>query len=409
MNSIAADAQIRVCMLLESFHPVVGGMETQARNMAESFRHAGISVIVLTRRVRADLPTQDSVDETPVIRTGPFGASSRLRWFFAVTCIPALFSLRHRYDIILVPGFRALGIPAVIVGKLLHKKCVLKAESSGEMSGEFFAGGLARIRLKPDSFWVRGALRIRNRWLAQADAFASLSREQTDEFIRCGVPPERIAVIPQSVRTDRFKPASADERARLRQRLGIPQDALIVIYTGRIVSYKGLPLLVQIWLDVLAKFPNARLFAVGGGGVDVFNCEAEIRRRVEQAQLQNSVTLTGAVHNVEDYLQASDLYALPTQNEAFPLALLEAMACALPCVSTPVGGIPDIIRHGENGWLVPAGDADALRDAILQLLGDAALRARLGQAALETARTRYAREKVTEQYIDLFRRLTRPK
>lgn len=406
MNESASGTGLRICMLLESFYPVVGGMETQARNMAESFRRAGLTVIVVTRRVSPSLPARDEVDGTPVVRIGPSGASSRLRWLFAATCMPTLFRLRRQYDIILVPGFRALGIPAVILAKLLHKKCVLKAESSGEMSGEFFSGGLERMRLKPDSLPVRAALRIRNRLLARADAFASLSREQTDEFTRCGVPASRIVVIPQSVRTDRFRPASPEERKQLRRPLGIPEHCPVIVYTGRIVSYKGLPLLLQVWPDILAKYPEARMFAVGGGGVDVFNCEDDVRKFIAEKKLGGSVTLTGAVQNVEDYLRAADLYALPTQNEAFPLALLEAMACGLPCISTPVGGIPDIIRAGENGLLVPAGDAVALRDALLTLLGDSALRAKLGAAALATARTQYAREIVTQKYVDLFRRLT---
>lgn len=406
MSEIPAKSVLRVCMLLESFHPVVGGMETQAKNMAEGFRHAGLAVIILTRRVLRELPPRDVVDGTPVFRVGPSGASSRLRWAFALTCIPSLVRLRQQFDIILVPGFRALGIPAVLVGKWLGKKTVLKAESSGEMSGEFFAGGLERLRLKPSSGIVKAGLRLRNRLLAQADAFASLSQEQTAEFTRCGVPSERITVIPQSVRTDRFRPASAEERSELRRRLGVAPDALVVTYTGRIVSYKGLPLLLDIWPDVLNRHPRAHLFAVGGGGVDVYNCENAVRRHIEQHGLQNSVTLTGAVHNVEDYLRIADVYALPTQNEAFPLALLEAMACGLACVSTPVGGIPDIIRNEVNGLLVPPGDAAALRDALLRLLADASLRARIGTAALETARSNYAREIVTQKYVDLFRRLT---
>lgn len=408
MNPCVSDALPRVCMLLESFHPIIGGMETQARNMARGFVQAGIGLFILTRRIHRDLPAEEKIDNVPVVRVGPAGVSSRLRWALALSCIPELIRRRREYDIILVPGFRALGISAVVVSKLLRKKCVLKAESSGEMSGQFFAGGLEKVRLKLESWPVRAAVKARNWLLARADAFASLSADQTAEFTMCGVPPSKIVTIPQSVQTDRFRPALLDEKIKLRAALGLPKDSLIVAYTGRIVSYKGLPLLVEIWPDIRGVFPEALLLAVGAGGADVFNCEAEVRARAEQLGLQDAVRFTGAVQNVEDYLRAADLYALPTQNEAFPLALLEAMACGLACISTPVGGIPDILRHGENGWLVPPGDRTALREAVLHLARDPALRARLGEAALNTARSQYAREIITERYAELFRRLTKP-
>lgn len=408
MNPSSFGILPRVCMLLESFHPIIGGMETQARNMAQGFRQAGIRLFILTRRIHRDLPTEEKIDDVQVVRVGPAGASSRLRWVLVLSCIPALIHRRREYDVILVPGFRALGISAVVVSKLLRKKCVLKAESSGEMSGEFFAGGLEKMRLKPNSLPVRALVKARNWLLAKADAFASLSADQTAEFTMCGVPASKIVNIPQSVRTDRFRPATLDEKKKLRAELGLPGDSLIVVYTGRIVSYKGLPLLVEIWPDIRQVFPEALLLAVGAGGSDVFNCEAEVRARAEQLGLQEAVRFTGAVQNVEDYLRAADLYALPTQNEAFPLALIEAMACGLPCISTPVGGIPDILRHGENGWVVPPGDTAALREAVLHLARDPALRARLGEAALNTARSQYAREIITGRYVELFRRLTKP-
>lgn len=394
-------------MLLESYYPVVGGMETQARNMSGSFRQSGLEVLILTRRIRKELAAREEIDGTPVHRVGPGGESSRRRWYLVFTSIPALIRLRREYDIILVPGFRALGISAVIASTLLGKKCVLKAESSGEMSGEFFTGGLDRMKLKKGSFAVRCFLGLRNAILRRADAFASLSREQTSEFTGCGVSLDKITVIPQSVRTDVCFPVTAEQKLALRRKLGLPENELVVIYTGRLVSYKGLPLLLDAWPEILKQYPGAFLVACGAGGVDVFNCEEQVKQFVADRGLGGSVRLTGAVSNVDEFLKAADLYALPTQNEAFPLALLEAMACGLASVSTPVGGIPDIIGPEENGLMVAPGSELELRQAVLRLMSDPALRARLGEAALRTARDNYARETVTARYIELFNRLAR--
>jgi len=391
-----------LCMLLESYYPVVGGMETQARNMADSFRKAGLDIFILTRRTSPDLKRNELVDDTPVFRVGPTGRSSRLRWMLCLTCIPTLIRKRKDYDIILVPGFRALGITAVLIAKLLGKRSVLKAESSGEMSGEFFAGGLEKMKLNKGSALVRFGLKLRNRLLAKADAFASLSREQTNEFKTCGVSDEQIVVIPQSVRTDLFQPPSPEEKLSLREKLGLPKNEVIVIYTGRLVSYKGLPLLLEAWRTIHEKYPGARLIAAGAGGVDVFNCEDEVKQYAKENNLNDCVTFTGAVNNVDEYLKASDIYALPTQNEAFPLALLEGMACGLAVISTPVGGIPDIVKHEKNGLMVKPGSEEELRAALLRLMADKPLREQLGEAGLKTARENYAREIVTRKYLELF-------
>jgi glycosyltransferase involved in cell wall biosynthesis len=381
-------------------------METQARNLAGSLKQQGIPVFLLTRRTSPELAVEELVDDIPVYRCWPVGGSSRLRWAFALTCLPTLFRLRARYDVIFVPGFRALGIPAVLAAKLLGKKSVLKAESSGELSGEFFRASFESLKMKTSSGLARAAVWLRNRLLVRADTFASLSTEQTSEFSRHGVPQERITVIPQSVRTELFFPVSADEKLALRRKLQLPEKGLVVIYTGRIVSYKGVPLLLEIWPELLERFPGSTLLVVGAGGVDVFNCEEQVRATVASRGLEKSVVLTGSVRNVDEYLKASDIFTLPTQNEAFPLSLLEGMACALPSVSTRVGGIPDILEDGRNGLMIEPGNAAVLRDALERLMSSPDLRASAGRAALKTVQDRYTREIVTGLYVDLFCRLT---
>lgn len=390
-------------MLLESFYPVVGGMETQARNMARGFRAEGVAVIVVTRRTSRDLAPRETLEGVPVYRVPPAVRSSRARWLLVLTCLPTLIRRRRDYDIILVPGFRTLGISAVIAAKLLKKRAVLKAESSGEMSGAFFSGGLEGIGLTSSSGLVRGPLALRNRLLSQADALVSLSTEMTREFLEAGAPAERIHVIPQSADVERFQPASPGERAGLRAKLGLARDERIVTFTGRIVSYKGVPGLVEIWQDVLKEHRDARLLIVGGGGIDIYNCEEEMKQLVAARGLQGQVTFTGPVGNVDEYLRASDIYAFPTENEAFPLALLEAMACGLPAVATPVGGIPDVIAHEQNGLIVEPGNRQQLQAAIERLLADPPLRGSLGANARRTVEERYTRDLVTGKYIELFR------
>jgi len=399
---MSASQSPRICIFLESYYPVVGGMESQAYNLAETLARLGVSQLVVTRRTDPGLAAQEMVNGLLVHRVPPTGRSSRNRWALLVTAPPALARLRDEYDVIFVPGFRGLGLAAVRAARGLGKRCVLKAESCGEMSGAFFAGGLRRIGLRPDAGLPGQFLRWRNRQLARADAFVSMSSELTEEFVQGGVPRERITLIPQTVEVARFCPVSGEQKKALRARLGLPADELLVIFTGRLVSYKGLPVLADVWRDLCREFPVARLVLVGAGGVDQFNCEEQLRNFVRSEGLQERVIFTGARANVHEYLQASDIFAFPTENEAFGISLIEAMACGLPVVSTAIGGIKDIIQPDANGLMIAPGDRSALRAALRQLLADAGLRDRLGEAAAASVRQHYTREIVGAQYLKLF-------
>jgi glycosyltransferase involved in cell wall biosynthesis len=283
---------------------------------------------------------------------------------------------------------------------------VLKADSNGEMSGAFFDRGRQALGLASDSTLFRLFLTLRNRILRRADRFVAISTDIAEELQRHGVRPEEIELVTNSVDTSLFSPVNPGTKAALRQRLLLPADQTIVTFTGRLVSYKGLPLLLRVWEQVQRVHSQAMLLLVGSGGLDMHNCEADLREFVQAKGLQHSVRFTGDVHNVHEYLQASDIFVFPTEKEAFGISLVEAMACSLPVIATPTGGVKDILVDRQNGLLVEAGSFELLYDAIHRLITDPSLASSLGRAARLTARARYAREVVLEKYIELFSRIS---
>lgn len=393
----------RLCILIESYYPVVGGMESQARNLAESLNTMGVPQLFVARRTSRSLSRLEMVDGIPVHRVPPAIPHSRGRWGMILGCLPTLYRLRTSYDLIFVPGMRVLGLAGVWAARRLGKKCVLKAESSGEMSGEFFKGGLRSVRLSNTSAAVRFVMKARNRYLARADGFVSMSKEMTGEFTSCGVDAAKITTIPQTVEVRRFFPVDSARKDELRRKLKLPAKGPMLIFTGRLVSYKGLPVLMRAWRDLAQTYLDATLVVVGAGGVDVYNCEAEIKRYAVDNGLQDRVVFTGAVGNVNEYLQASDIFVFPTENEAFGISLIEGMACGLPVISTSIGGIRDILTHEENGLVIKAGDQNQLTVSMRRLLDDRGLALRLGKAALTTVQERYTREIVATRYLDFFR------
>jgi glycosyltransferase involved in cell wall biosynthesis len=392
-----------ICIFTETYFPVVGGGETQARLLAEGLVAENYQVMVLTRRTNTSQKSKEIVGGVEVYRLSPVGHQHWKKWGLLFSAILALIRYRKKYDLILVSGFRVIGLAAVFVRLLTGKLCILKADNNGEMSGDFFTGGLARYGLRKNSVLVSLFLKLRNAVLRRAHAFIAISSDIRDELIQYGnIPPHKIHHIPNCVDTSIFHPVNLSGKLEIRNNLGLPQKDVLVIYTGRLVSYKGLFTLLKCWEQVCKEHVNASLLLVGGGSLDIYNCEDDLRDYVQRNNLQDCVSFIGEVQDVSPYLQAADIFVFPTEKEAFGISLIEAMACGLPVISTHVGGLKDIIVHEWNGLIFQPGDAHELKHAISALLDDSSLIPELRQKALETIKKSYSVEMVLQKYIDLF-------
>lgn len=397
---------LRVCLTTETYYPVIGGGETQARALTQDLVAAGVPVIVVTRRSDAKFARAERLDGAWIYRLAPSGPGHLKKWGMVLTGLIFFITHARQYDIILVSGFRVLGIPAVLAALLMRKKVILKADNNGEMSGAYFTEGIKSLRLQWAWRALRGVISLRNALFRRADAFVSVSTDIVKELTEQGVPRGMIECIPNSYDPQRFYPAESEETRRvLRAQLNLPQDKKLVIFTGRLLRGKGLPLLVRVWKDLSVRHPQAALIIVGAGGNIMSSCEDEIRSFVSEHGLSGSVVFTGGVRNVEDYLRSSDLFVFPTEDEAFGISLIEAMACGLPPVASRVGGIKDIVVDGDTGLLVPPSEHAPLHDALDLLLRDSQRAREIGQRAAVSVRQRYSRQTVLTQYMSLFGRL----
>jgi len=314
----------------------------------------------------------------------------------------AVFRHRRELDVVFVSGFRVMGMTLVPLCRRLGVPCILKSDSLGELSGTFFRAGLKTMGLALTSRPVRFGLERRKKALLRADRFVSISSAVESEYQAQGVPGDRIVRIPNSVDTDRFSPADSGTFAQIRRRLDLDPDEVVVTYTGRLVSYKGLPLLMRVWERIVKLRPDVRLLLVGDGGLDIHNCEDELRAFVAGRGLDERVRFCGRVRDVETYLRASDIFAFPTESEAFGISLIEAMACGLPVVATRVGGVVDIVENGVDGILVDSGREKDFETALLDLLSDPARRRALGERARITVVQKFSEKAVIGQYENLF-------
>jgi L-malate glycosyltransferase len=219
-----------------------------------------------------------------------------------------------------------------------------------------------------------------------------LKRETVRDF---AVPADRIEVIPNFVDTELFRPGREPcHRASL-----APGGEKIVMHVSNFRPVKRLEDVVEVFARIREKVA-ARLVLVGDG--------PDRPRAVQRAEVlgvRDHVAFLGKHASVEELLSCADLFLLPSENESFGLAALEAMAAGAPVVASDAGGLPEVIEHGVSGYLLPIGDVDGMADAGIRILTDEAHHAKVASAARDRTIERFSADRVVSLYEDHYRRV----
>jgi glycosyltransferase involved in cell wall biosynthesis len=227
-----------------------------------------------------------------------------------------------------------------------------------------------------------------------ANILVAVSDKTKDQAVAEGINPERIAVIMNGI-----TPVDADavDKSQTRKEAGVDENAPFVLSVGRLVYQKAHEFLIAAAPAVLEKFPNAKIGVCGDGLL-----RGELEAQISKMGLSGSVKLFGVRDNVASFLAIADIFTLPSRSrEGMPIALLEAMSAGLPVVATRVEGVDEVVTDGVHGLLVAPENADALAQAILQLLGNSQARREMGAAARSRALELYAADHMCEKYLHL--------
>jgi glycosyltransferase involved in cell wall biosynthesis len=219
---------------------------------------------------------------------------------------------------------------------------------------------------------------IARRWAyRRTDGFEVATAARKEALVaRFGIPPDRVAVLPGAVDTERFSPA---EGARFRQTLGLSSEAVVVGMVARFKPERGQRALVAAFAPLRKQFPAARLVLIGRG-----EDEPVVRAEVDRAGLTGAVIVAGywqGADLVEAYRGLDVAVWLHEGSDGTSRGVLEAMAVGLPVVAGRQGAMIDLLADGRGGILVAPGDGDELTAALQTLLGDVELRARMGTSA----------------------------
>ncbi|MGD2114862.1 MAG: N-acetyl-alpha-D-glucosaminyl L-malate synthase BshA [Acidobacteriota bacterium] len=230
--------------------------------------------------------------------------------------------------------------------------------------------------------------------ILRSDAVTTVSRSLRDQTREKLCIERAIDVVPNFIDPARFAEASLGPGAR---RWARPGEKLLV-HISNFRPVKRVTDVVEAFRRIQSQV-KARLLLVGDGPERV---KAELMCR-EQGTC-HAVTFLGSLPLIEEVLVGADLFLLPSESESFGLSALEAMACHVPVIATDVGGLPEVVAHGETGFLHPVGDVDAMAESAVRLLRDDDLRERFGRAARRRAVEQFDQDRIVGRYRDIYER-----
>jgi glycosyltransferase involved in cell wall biosynthesis len=329
--------------------------------------------------------------DVEIVRIDELGREiSPLRDFVATLRLARLIR-RERPDILHTHTAKAgtVGrVAAILAGK--HKPPIVVHTFHGHVLRGYFG---------PLRSWF---FRMLERWLAaHTTALIAVSPQVRDDLVALGVAPaERFAVIRLGIELGERIAPEKNGRADSRRYLGIPDDRFAVGWIGRMTAVKRTD-------DVLVAFKRLR-----EAGVDATLCmvgdgpdRPHLEQRAHELGVMRDTLFLGYQEDVAPFYAAFDALVLPSSNEGTPVSVIEALAAGRPVVATRVGGVPDVVQEGEDGFLVDPGATDDLADRLAQLARDEGLREQMGAAGRKRVLPRYAVDRLVDDVDRLYRSL----
>ena len=238
---------------------------------------------------------------------------------------------------------------------------------------------------------------IMNRILSKiTDKIVAVSEDVKKDILRYdSIDPSKIEVIPNGIDVERFNPER--NTTDIRKEFSLEEDDIVIGFIGRIVPAKGLEYLLNALPYLKEEFKNIKLLIVGEGSL-----VEELKERAKKNNIFDNILFTGRRRDIPEILASINIFVMPSIAEGLPNALLEAMAMGKPIVTTEVGGIPEIVKNGFNGLLVPPRDTVSLSKAIKELISNDQLATKMGQAARDLVRDNLSIKAIAQKWQSIY-------
>lgn len=287
-----------------------------------------------------------------------------------------------------------------------HKVDVVQ---SHEFTANVYATAGARLAGVPivctthgKNYWPHALYRrAAYRWVARnSRAFVAVSQD-LGRFVSdtLGIPDSRVRVIRNGIDVSVYR-RSPESRLRVRAELGLQDSQPLYLACGELTEVKGHEVLVRATQHLVRQRPDAIVAIAGHGPL-----REHLESLVSTLGITSHVRFLGFRRDVPDLLSAADVFVMPSLSEGLPLAILEAMSVGVPIVASSVGGIPELIRPGESGWLVAPGDAVDLGNTLATVMAQGASREAVVRNAQQLCFSQYALKTTVSSYVNWYRNI----
>jgi len=383
---------MKIAIQIVSYYPVIAGAEVFAQRVAEHMAKKGNKVDVITLREKPGLKKHETINGVEVYRVKPLKIH-RLKLLSAIIALTRKtleLDRKENYDIIHSHLVFSAGQAGTIVKKLRNTPNLLTTQG-GDLV-DYSSEDIAKFSslLRPLISWS----------LRNADIVHAVSKYCKEFAEQLGA--KRVVIIPNGVDVDKFKPL---DKVKLREKYGFSEDEKIIISTSRLTPKNGMHILIK----AIARLPyetkqKLKVLILGEG-----HQRWELENLINKLSLDNTVCLLGYVphEKLPEYLNLADIFCRPSLDEGFGISFIEAMACKLPVIGTPVGGILDIIEDRKTGLFVKPNDDKDLAEKLSVLISDTSLREELAKRGYETVHKKFTWDIVLKEMEKLYKEVVR--
>ena len=417
---------VRVWALFSKYHPNFSGAAIQGHRVFRRLACQGFSVFVLAAGDQAARSLRGKETERDGITIRYLPVVRRRDWKFLVR-VPLLRKLilflnslasdlsmakksvwmllreGQQSDIVQLYGCNEFSFLPVWVARARGMHPVIRLTLMGADVPSSHNRGIRRILgiLKLEAFH-------------RAEAIVGISSALTNSCHSAGLDPDRVFLIPNGVDLRVFHPPSNSEKTNLRKALGLRPDRRYIVFVGSSEFRKGIDVLIRAFVQVGQRLSDVETLIVGPCDfTDLSRYELahqqlvnKLKKELEHVGYSSRVHWVGKVDNVPEYLQAADVFCLPTRREGFPTVITEALAVGLPVVAARLEGITtDIIPSESEGMLIAGHDPNTYAAALLGLLRDPIKAGTMGKAARAQVVSQFNLEAVKRRYAQLYREL----
>jgi glycosyltransferase involved in cell wall biosynthesis len=405
-------------MVIQRFRPYFSGQGVQVEELSKALARRGAEVKVVAAVRSGEAALEERSDGVTIRRLQcdlPGRGDSRLRrrlWSptFALRTFFHLLRNRRRIDLVHVHGANDALYSAWVFGQLFHVPVLFELTLMGADDPE---------TVRNSRNWFSN---IRYALYRRFPGYVAISPALAEACRKAGLPSDKLRTIPQGVDVEKYRPA--EDRASLRRDLGSSERDPLLVFLGSLVERKGIDVLLAAWEQIHRVSPAAELCLVG---LDHFLYDPGAERFLEgclarlSASARSRVRRLGVRDDADRFLQVADVFLFPSRREGFGTAIIEAMACGVPCIVGELPGITDFIfaapaRSGlaaqvarPDGIVVPQEDPAALADAALELLSAPDKAFAIGQSGRERVLQHFDIERVADHYLSWYAELIAPR